>query len=338
MINSVRNTVQAIANKNNYGYISPQDFNLYAQQAQMDLFEDYFYQYNSWINKQNQRMSGTGYADIVKSLIEVIDSFSSTKGLIKQANNMFNLPSDYYFINKINYYPNFIDSGLTTAAGVANRVTDSAATFITSAVVQVGQIITNTTSTSDYAGFSAYVVSIDSETQLTLSTNIFPIGGVGGDTYSIYTTVGIVEVERVNQNKIFYLENSSITAPTTTYPAYVLGGATSAVSGATTDSSQGQLGNTVSVYPTTIISAGSVITDYIRYPLPPKWTYQTVGAGTGSPEFDSNQADYQDFELPLSDEPGLVAKICQYVGIEIREGDVYQFGKQEIVEDNQIQI
>ena len=60
MINSVRNTVLAIANKNNYGYISPQDFNLYAQQAQMDLFEDYFYQYNAWTNKENQRLSGTG--------------------------------------------------------------------------------------------------------------------------------------------------------------------------------------------------------------------------------------------------------------------------------------
>ena len=74
MINSVRNTVLAIANKNNYGYISPQDFNLYAQQAQMDLFEDYFYQYNAWTNKENQRLSGTEYADIVKGLVEVIDS------------------------------------------------------------------------------------------------------------------------------------------------------------------------------------------------------------------------------------------------------------------------
>ena len=63
-----------------------------------------------------------------------------------------------------------------------------------------------------------------------------------------------------------------------------------------------------------------------------------MGGTSGSPEFDSSQADYQDFELPLSDEPGIVAKICQYVGIEIREADVYQFGKQEIVEDNQIQI
>ena len=41
-INDVRNTVLAIANKNNYGYISPQDFNLYAKQAQLDMFEDYF--------------------------------------------------------------------------------------------------------------------------------------------------------------------------------------------------------------------------------------------------------------------------------------------------------
>ena len=102
MINSVRNTVLAIANKNNYGYVSPQDFNLYAQQAQMDLFEDYFYQYNSWITKQNQRVSGTGYADIVKSLVEVIDSFSVSQSLKQQASNFYNLTADYYYINKIN--------------------------------------------------------------------------------------------------------------------------------------------------------------------------------------------------------------------------------------------
>ena len=65
MINEVRNTVLALANKNNYGYISPGDFNLYCEQAQLDIFEDYFYQYNNWLNKENARMSGTGYANIV---------------------------------------------------------------------------------------------------------------------------------------------------------------------------------------------------------------------------------------------------------------------------------
>ena len=43
MINEVRNTVLSIANKNNFGYITPNDFNLYARQAQLDIFEDYFY-------------------------------------------------------------------------------------------------------------------------------------------------------------------------------------------------------------------------------------------------------------------------------------------------------
>ena len=66
MINSVRNTVLAILNKNNYGYISPQDFNLYAKQAQLELFDEYFAAYNSAINDENRRTSGTGYANMTK--------------------------------------------------------------------------------------------------------------------------------------------------------------------------------------------------------------------------------------------------------------------------------
>jgi len=85
-----------------------------------------------------------------------------------------------------------------------------------------------------------------------------------------------------------------------------------------------------------LTTEGSIITEYVRYPLPPNWTYATVLAG-GAPVFNSAAADYQDFELPLSDEPGIVAKICQYIGIEIRESDVYQFGQAEIAEDNQTQ-
>ena len=334
MINSVRNTVLAIANKNNYGYIAPQDFNLYAQQAQMDLFEDYFYQYNSWIVKQNQRVSGTGYADIVKSLVEVIDEFSVTKGLIKQANNMFFLPNDYYFINKINYYPNFIVSGINNLNTVVNQIGDSTATFVTSGV-KVGQLVFNTSSTSTYAGFSAYVVSVDSQTQLTLSTNIFPVAdpaAASGNTFTVITTAGIVEAERVNQNKIFYLNNSPLTAPSTGYPAYVLGGATSNIIG---DTTTGKVGNSITVYPDTITTEGTVVAEYVRYPIPPNWTYATLANGT--PLFNSAAVDYQDFELPLSDEPTLVAKICQYIGIEIREPQVYQFGNALTNEENQTQ-
>ena len=87
MINAVRNTVLAILNKNNYGYISPSDFNLFAKQAQLDIFDEYFIAYNNQINKENGRVSGSGYADIKKGYEEVIDTFSITASLSKNILN-----------------------------------------------------------------------------------------------------------------------------------------------------------------------------------------------------------------------------------------------------------
>lgn len=317
MINSVRNTVLAIANKNNYGYISPQDFNLYCLQAQMDIFEDYFYQYNNWINRENARTSGTGYADVIKNLEEVIDTFSATAYLAQPnagLNNLYNLPADYYLVNKIFYYPTLKVAGTTTGAGV-NQLIDANQTFTSSVVV--GDVITNTTDNT-----FAYITAITNDTTLVISANIF----IQGETYSVYDQYNITEVERVNQNKLFYLTSSNLTYPTTQYPAYVLGGASSNVT-------PGVLGNNISVYPNTIIQGGAIQAQYIRYPVAPNWTYLTTSGQ--DPIFNPAAADYQSFELPASDEPNLVAKICQYIGIEIREDAVYKFGQTEELTDTQ---
>tara|TARA_R110002020_G_scaffold7161_7_gene30343 strand:+ start:8942 stop:9634 length:693 start_codon:yes stop_codon:yes gene_type:complete len=104
MINSVRNTVLAICNKNNYGYISPSDFNLFAKQAQMDMFEDYFYQYNYQINKVNARTTGSSYANLAENLLEVIDSFSVFDAqLANPTINQYTLPADFYYVNRLQY-------------------------------------------------------------------------------------------------------------------------------------------------------------------------------------------------------------------------------------------
>tara|TARA_R110002020_G_scaffold3403_1_gene15198 strand:+ start:778 stop:1740 length:963 start_codon:yes stop_codon:yes gene_type:complete len=307
-INDVRNTVLAIANKNNYGYISPQDFNLYAQQAQMDMFEDYFYSYNRWIQKENARQSGTGYADITKGLLEVMDTFSMQVFLTQATANTYTLPTDYYLINKLFYYSTALYSGTVTGTAAGNTITDATQSAVWTNIPNsaptppIGSIIVNTTTLQE-----AYVTAVDAPGTgaIKLSADIFAIG----NSYVIYSNTKIREVERVNQNKIFYLTNSMLTAPTTSYPAYVLDA------------------NTVTVYPTTILQAGAIRSQYIRYPLAPNWTYQLITAG--EPIFYPAATDFQDFELPDSDEPTLIAKICQYVGIEIREADVYNFGRQE---------
>ena len=112
MINSVRNTVLAILNKNNYGYISPSDFNLFAKQAQLEIFEEYFSGYNDLINKENARQSGTDYADQKKALEEAIELFAVTSTLTQFAPsaNRYYLPSvtttgfDYFMLNKVLCY------------------------------------------------------------------------------------------------------------------------------------------------------------------------------------------------------------------------------------------
>jgi hypothetical protein len=142
MINSVRNTVLSVLNKNNYGYISPSDFNLFAKQAQMELFEEAFSSYNKTINMENVRMSGTEYANIAKLYEEYIDTFSVTKPLTHSSNNVFFLPSltttgdQSYMINKVLCFD--VQAGppiVTTFKGEAERVSHSKITMLVNSLL-----------------------------------------------------------------------------------------------------------------------------------------------------------------------------------------------------------
>ena len=54
LVDTVYQRVLALANKEQRGYITPQEFNLFANQAQMDIFDQYFYDLN-----QFKRLPGT---------------------------------------------------------------------------------------------------------------------------------------------------------------------------------------------------------------------------------------------------------------------------------------
>ena len=71
-IDTVYQRVLAIANKEQRGYITPQEFNLFANQAQMSIFEQYFYDLN-----QFERLPGndTGHSDVLNILREKISFF-----------------------------------------------------------------------------------------------------------------------------------------------------------------------------------------------------------------------------------------------------------------------
>jgi hypothetical protein len=308
MINSVRNTVLAILNKNNYGYISPQDFNLFAKQAQLDIFEDYFYQYNYQLNKENKRMSGTGYADITKGYEEVIDLFSVTLPLTQSSpsTNNYLLPSllttnnDYYLINKMLVNDVILTSGITTATvGGQNKIIDGTANFIADGV-SVGDIVGITIGGISY---NLSITLVENATTLVISPNLVNTSPLD---YVIYQQYKNKEIEKVTHSKITLLNNSILTSPSLEYPAY------------TTENLSSD------IFPPTINNPGQVICQYIRYPFDPQWTYTTLSGG--EPVFNQSNPSYQDFELTIDDEPTLIMKILQFAGMSIREIQAVQFG------------
>ena len=320
MINSVRQSVLSVLNKNNYGYLSPADFNLFAKQAQLDIFESYFYQYNNQINKENARQSGTGIANLSKSIEESMDLFSVTRGLNLDATTagQYLMPSaattgsDYYYVNKVLVYKGIVTSGTTTGfTGPGNNIlTDSNATF-TSALISAGDIVGVETATQGVQYVT--VVSVDSTTQLTVTGTVLSAAAFPYTIFSANTQQN--EAEKVTHSKITMLNNSIYTAPTLEYPAY------------TSEETSMQ------VFPSTNMTAGRVVAQYFRYPKDPNWTYVTLTGG--EPVFNQTASDFQDFEVPLDDENNLTMKILQYAGITIREPEVFGFATGEETKEQQ---
>jgi hypothetical protein len=223
MINSVRNTVLNIINKDNNGFITPEEFNSFAKQAQLELFMQYFFDFQQAKIKDMKGMESSGYSDITKQIDQTIDYFSKNTDLVYNGtDDKFDLPENFFLLNVLYYNGK--------------------------------------------------------------------------------------EVTHVDQGKLYYLLNSNLTAPTETYPTYVM------------------QGNQISVYPTTIVDDINIY--YVRYPADPKWTYTVIN---GSPLFNQSAGDYQDFELTESDFPKLVVKICEYAGTSIREEQVVASARQEEV-------
>lgn len=93
MINDVRNIVDFILNKESRGYITPLQFNTFAKQAQQEIVDDYFYEYNKAILGKSQRVN---YKDTVTKIKESIDTFIVSPTTMSFSNGFFNVPSDLY--------------------------------------------------------------------------------------------------------------------------------------------------------------------------------------------------------------------------------------------------
>jgi len=91
-IDTVYQRVLALANKEQRGYITPQEFNLFANQVQQEIFEQYFYDTNQFAKVPG---NDTVYADVDDMLEEKMQIFQ------EQQTVNYNVPNDVYRIYRV---------------------------------------------------------------------------------------------------------------------------------------------------------------------------------------------------------------------------------------------
>ena len=100
-IDSVYQKVLALANKEQRGYITPQEFNLFANHAQMDIFEQYFYDLNQFDRSKENDLEYSGMMNVLEEKISVFEKFKVVMSAM--SGNQATLPTDLYRLGTVFY-------------------------------------------------------------------------------------------------------------------------------------------------------------------------------------------------------------------------------------------
>ena len=133
-----------------------------------------------------------------------------------------------------------------------------------------------------------------------------------------------IEVERVQKNDLLYLNLSTLTKPTTTFPVYLFENSTAGVLGTPNSVPH------IYVYPKTITGVGVISCSYIRKPNDIVWGYKGLGgvAWTTGPYIYSPTTS-MDFELDPTEKTNIIIRILGYAGVIIRDPEIVQAASQK---------
>ena len=101
-VDTIYQRVLALANKEQRGYVTPQEFNLLANQAQLDIFEQYFYDINQFAAIDD---IGVEYSNAIESLKEKMSIFETFGGVGTNGA----LPNDLYKLGTVIYGDNEVE-------------------------------------------------------------------------------------------------------------------------------------------------------------------------------------------------------------------------------------
>ena len=302
-VDTVYRTVLLIMNKEQRGYLTPEEFNKIGQQVQLEIFNSYFEELNQQLRTTP---NDSEYANRIKNIEHKLELFK-----MPPTSLTFNAASGV----STQFFTPPLDSTLVasqTITTTTDQVYDLTATpeQVKDGTLKVFLDSSEITSPEDYfisaPGTQIQLTSIPSAGLDLLiqvfDNNFYKLGSV------IYNNS--VEAEEVSQSDFLKANISPLTQPTTSFPLYIY--------------EKGR----IFIKPTSITSNMSAT--YIRKPISPKWDF-TVDSTTQAYVYAYNRS--VNFELDSTEQTALIMRILLYAGVVIKDPQVVQAAASQIQQE-----
>jgi hypothetical protein len=300
-VDTVYKTVLLILNKEQRGYMTPDEFNKIATQVQLEIFEDYF-------NNLNQQLrvpdNDSEYADRIKNLDEQLAVFKTIGNCFYVGNGEWDLPNS---------------SGMTIYTEpvfqTVNGQSNYPLTLLTQAQIQNGSMKVYFDGVLQNS--SQYSTANNTIILTSIPTTVFDVlvTVTANDFYRLGTVIydDTIEMQRVQRNNLLYINKSPLTKPTKKYPLYIYEE------------------EKLYVYPETIATNDKVTASFVRKPKDVIWNF-TATAPYYTYSYSPNTS--QQFELMASEQTNVITKILLYSGVVIKDPQIIQVAAQQIQNEN----
>ena len=296
-VNEVYKTALLILNKEQRGYVTPNEFNKIATQVQLEIFETYFETLNQQMRvPQNESEYGDRYKTVQEKLEIFREYGPATYVNVATGNDYFTTPTS-----------SGVASG-TQLFSSANGQTAYPLTTITQSNVEESSVVVTVNNVA-YTNFNITGGIFN------LTAGAIPAGAVNNIQIILYPQnfykLGTVlfndekQIQFVQRNELAQMNMSTLTKPSEVFPVYLYED------------------YKLIIFPQTITK--NVNVTYLRTPNNVKWNFSST---TGYYVY--NPTTSVDFDLDVSETTTVILEILKYSGITIKDPMIVQAASQEL--------
>ena len=302
-VDQVYKTVLLIINKEQRGYLTPNEFNKLATQVQLDILDTYFETLNQQLRvSQNESEYGNRY----KTVQERLDVFKKI-GLCTYTAATLTEPAFFTLPTSSG-----AASGTQLISTVTNQITFPLTTITQSQVEESTVVVTYLGVAYTNFSIAGGVFSLTAGSLPTGAANNIVVTLFPQDFYKLGSVLYRDDrlVEPVQRNELAMLNISPISKPVEQFPVYLFEE------------------NKIIIYPQSI--SNQVQATYIKKPADVMWNFDS-----SSGYYVWEPSTSVDFELDVTEQVNVIIQILLYAGIVIKDQTIIQAAASEIAQEAQ---